>query len=87
MSFLVKEIFSEEISPTVYRITLIGGKKCYIENVLRLIEFSDNKMVFMTKRGKLIISGKNLSIENFTLNDVIIDGVITSILEGEDNAW
>ena len=86
MSFLVKEIFSEEISPTVYRITLIGGKKCYIENVLRLIEFSDNKMVFMTKRGKLIISGKNLSIENFTLNDVIIDGVITSILEGEDNA-
>ena len=86
MSFLVKEIFSEEISPTVYRITLIGGKKCYIENVLRLIEFSDNKMVFMTKRGKLIISGKNLSIENFTLNDVIIDGVITSILEVEDNA-
>ena len=86
MSFLVKEIFSEEISPTVYRITLIGGKKCYIENVLRLIEFSDNKIVFMTKRGKLIISGKNLSIENFTLNDVIIDGVITSILEGEDNA-
>ena len=86
MSFLVKEIFLEEISPTVYRITLIGGKKCYIENVLRLIEFSDNKMIFMTKRGKLIISGKNLSIENFTLNDVIIDGVITSILEGEDNA-
>lgn len=83
MSFLNKEIFIDELSPTVYRITLIGGKKCYIENVLRITEFSSEKMVFMTKRGKLTVSGKNLSIENYTLNDVLIDGAILSIVEGD----
>lgn len=85
MSFLNKEKFIEDLSPSVYRITLIGGKKCYIENVLRIIEFSDSKMVFATKRGKLTICGKNLSIENYTFSDVLIDGVVTSILEGDDD--
>ena len=86
MSFLVKENFLSEITPTVYRITVIGGKKCYIENVLRIIEFSNSKMVFMTKRGKLTIGGKDLLIESFTLNDVVINGTITSIFEGDINA-
>ena len=62
------------------------GKKCYIENVLRIIEFSNSKMVFMTKRGKLTIGGKDLLIESFTLNDVVINGTITSIFEGDINA-
>ena len=86
MSFLVKENFSSEMSPTVYRLTLVGGKKCYIENIIRIVEFSDTKMVFMTKRGRLIIGGYGLLIESYTLNDIIIDGVITSFFEEESNA-
>ena len=74
------------MSPTVYRLTLVGGKKCYIENIVRIVEFSDTKMVFMTKRGRLTIGGYGLLIESYTLNDIIIDGVITSFFEEESNA-
>ena len=82
MSFLQDEFLQVlEDSPTGYRVTIISGKGCYIENVKKLLGFSDTEILVLVNGKVIAVSGKNLKIDGYFAGDMQISGKITSFNE------
>ena len=60
-------------------LTAIGHKEIWIENYKGIIEYTEEQVSIQGKNGRIIISGKNLSIDYYSNEDMKIVGNINQI--------
>lgn len=63
--------------------TVISGRGGYFQNVRRLLEFSETKIVLSGKKGRVVVEGENLSLGKCFSGDVAVLGNIRKV-EGEE---
>ena len=60
-------------------LTILGETEINIDNHKGIIEYTDSNVKIRTKSGKLLISGKNLLVDSYSNDEMIIKGMIHSI--------
>lgn len=60
-------------------VTLTGNHEAWIENYKGIIEYSDSFVLLQGKTCQICISGKRLSIDYYTNEDMKISGQIESV--------
>ncbi len=61
------------------RYTVLDGKGGYFQNVRRLLEFTEEKIVLAGKKGSVTVEGKDLSLGKCYLGDVTVRGDIRKV--------
>ena len=59
--------------------TVLDGKGGYFQNVRRLMEFSEERIVLAGKRGTVVVEGSNLSLGKCCMGDVAVRGDIRKV--------
>lgn len=69
----------EEVVTDIPKITTLGFKKIAIENYKNILEYQDIFIRINTVIGVINISGINLKMEEMTVDDIVIEGIIDNI--------
>ena len=69
----------EEVVTDIPKITTLGFKKLAIENYKNILEYQDIFIRINTVIGIINISGINLKMEEMTVDDIVIEGIIDNI--------
>ncbi|ABR49175.1 protein of unknown function DUF1429 [Alkaliphilus metalliredigens QYMF] len=69
----------QDIMLDLPKITLVGNLQIYIENHKGIIEYTTSRIRINTKSGTLRIIGKNLSIKNIVVEEIVIVGEIQAV--------
>ena len=69
----------EEVTSTIPKLTNLGFKKLMIENYKNILEYQDFYVRIQTYIGIVNINGFKLSLEEMTIDDVIVKGKIESV--------
>lgn len=59
--------------------TVVDGKGGYFQNVKRILEFSETKIVLKGKKGAVCIEGTGLSLGKYFAGDVAVAGDIAKV--------
>ena len=62
---------------------VFDGRCGYFENVKGIGDFSGEAVEILLKKGKLLVSGKNLYIRRFVDGDLAVYGQIESVARAE----
>ena len=62
---------------------VFDGRCGYFENVKGIGDFSGEAVEILLKKGKLLVSGKNLYIRRFVEGDLAVYGQIESVARAE----
>ena len=62
-----------------YRVTVLGGKGVYVEGVERICELKPSCVSVLVKGGKIVFSGKNLSLGSYVDRDLCVCGLVEKI--------
>lgn len=62
-----------------YRITVLGSGGVYVEGVLKICDVKPDLIILILKGGKVIFSGKNLSLSSYVEKDISISGKVEKI--------
>ena len=76
-SEIVKSLSAELGAGVQY--TVLDGQGGYFQNVKRITEFSQEKIVLRGKKGTVCVQGKNLSIGKYYAGDVSVKGDIERV--------
>lgn len=76
-SEIVKSLSAELGTGVQY--TVLDGQGGYFQNVKRITEFSQERIVLRGKKGSVRIEGKNLSIGKYYAGDVSVKGDIFKV--------
>ena len=68
----------EYINDDEFRLTVLENK-IYIINYLKIISLDDDRISFLTKKGRVIIKGSKLSLNKMLDDEVLIGGVVSNI--------
>ena len=60
-------------------ITIIGDMEIIVENHKGIIEYTDSLVNVRIKTGKVVINGKQLLVDSYSNDEMIIKGIIHSI--------
>lgn len=84
---LIGEILSllavEELSVSAVQYTVVDGRGGVFQNVRKLVEFSAESIVLAGKKGRLRVTGSNLSLGKCAAGDITVLGDIQKV-ERED---
>lgn len=61
------------------RITLLGNRQLLIENHKGIIEYDPSLVRIKMTQGELIVSGKDFTIGNLQIEQILIEGTIMEI--------
>ena len=61
-------------------ISLSGNEEVWIENYKGILDYSQEQIVLLLKKGKIIFQGKQLLITFYTSEDMQIKGKISAII-------
>ena len=83
-SRLIKKIdnileIPKEVSTQIPKITIIGFEQLLIENYKGILEYDDFYVKISTFIGSINISGFNLTLNQMTNDDIMINGKIDSL--------
>ena len=67
----------EDFSRVQY--TVLDGGGGYFQNVKKILEFSENAIVFSGKRGAVRVEGEGLSLGKYYLGDAVVQGNILRV--------
>ncbi len=70
----------QDVIPGEPVITVTGRRNVYIENYNRIISFVDNEIRLQAKTCRVVVRGKRLEIEYYTGDDILITGLIHSVM-------
>ena len=70
----------QDVIPGEPVVTMSGRRKVYIENYNRIISFMDNEVKLQAKTCRIIVQGKRLEIEYYNGDDILITGLIHSVV-------
>ena len=59
--------------------TVLDGGGGYFQNVKKILEFSENAIVFSGRRGAVRVEGERLSLGKYYLGDAIVYGNIVRV--------
>lgn len=68
----------EYINDDEFRLTVLENR-IYIINYLKIISLDDDRISFLTKKGRVIIKGCKLSLNKMLDDEVLIGGVVSNI--------
>ncbi|WP_343209039.1 sporulation protein YqfC [Anaerolentibacter hominis] len=60
-------------------LTMMGKNQIYLENYRGILEYDDKLVKVQTKMGVLVISGKNICIDSFDVDEMEITGTFHDI--------
>ena len=78
-SEISKALKAEELTSERVQYTVIDGKGGYFQNVKRLLEFSESKIVFKGRKGAVSVEGENLALGKYFAGDAAVLGNIHKI--------
>lgn len=78
MAFLIDLFGDDSILKNDLTIIWVGNNLC-VQNYTKIIVYLKNKIVLKTKKGLLLILGKELRLKSLESGEVIIGGVIETI--------
>lgn len=61
-------------------ISLSGNEEVWIENYKGILDYSQERIVLLLRKGRIIFQGRNMFITFYTSEDMQITGKIESIL-------
>jgi len=61
-------------------VEIINAKRIIVEEMIKIIDYSENRVVLDIGNRILTICGFELSIYDYYNKNIVIDGVITSVL-------
>lgn len=70
----------QDVIPGEPVITVTGRRNVYIENYNRILSFLDNEIKIQAKTCRIIVVGKRLKICYYTGDDILISGLIHSVM-------
>ena len=76
---LIKRAVPEPIAPSPFRAVICGLTSAHVENVKEIQKFTREEIVLSLRKGRVILTGKNLSVERFFAGDVMISGKVTGL--------
>lgn len=68
----------EYINDDEFRLTVLENR-IYIINYLKIISLDDDRISFLTKKGRVIIKGSKLSLNKMLDDEVLIGGIVSNI--------
>lgn len=77
-SEIERALGKEEDSSRV-QYTVLDGGGGYFQNVKKILEFSENAIVFSGRRGGVRIEGEGLSLGKYYLGDAVVYGRIERV--------
>lgn len=69
----------EDIAQDIPRLTMIGNLRVQIENHRGVLHFSEERLLLALSRGKLEITGSDLSIRTIMAEEVLVEGIIRGL--------
>jgi sporulation protein YqfC len=69
----------EDIAQDIPRLTMIGNIRLQIENHRGVLHFSEERLLLALTRGKVEITGSNLSIRTIMAEEVLVEGIIRGL--------
>lgn len=69
----------KDITQGAFILTAVGNKELYIENYKGILEYTKNCIRIQGKNTYIKIEGRNLKIDHYTEEDMLIKGHILSI--------
>ena len=70
----------KEIILNYPKMTVVSNKEVTIENIIGIIEFSNENIRWNTETHSLVICGNNLEINSLSLDEVVIRGKIEKLI-------
>lgn len=67
-----------------FKLSMTGNRELFIENYRGIAEYGENAILLQTKGDILRITGKHLTIEYYTNEDMKISGIIANIQFGKE---
>ncbi len=67
-----------------FKLNLIGTKVVCVQNFIKILNFSNEKIVFKIKNNEVIIEGKDFNIAEMGTKDVVITGNINKIYTSKE---
>ena len=61
-----------------YKIIQLGNRIIYISNFIKIIDYSDERLVLKVKNGLLEIKANNLKIQHLNKGEIVLKGKIYS---------
>lgn len=61
-----------------YKIIQLGSRIIYISNFIKIIDYSDERLVLKVKNGLLEIKANNLKIQQLNKGEIVLKGKIYS---------
>lgn len=62
-----------------YRITILGSGGVYVEGVEKICDVKPDNVILIMKSGKIVFSGKNLSLSSYVEKDISLSGKLEKI--------
>ena len=78
-SEIAKLLAVEELSLSCVQYTVVDGRGGVFQNVKRLVEFSEEKIVLAGRKGRLCVTGSGLSLGKCEAGDVTVLGKIEKV--------
>ncbi|MHB1125792.1 MAG: sporulation protein YqfC [Bacillota bacterium] len=79
-SFTTALDIPKEVLMDLPRITCIGNLQTVIENHRGVIEYTDQRIRVSVSQGEVDVHGKELILRNIGVDEIAIEGTISSIL-------
>lgn len=68
----------EYINDNEFRLTVLEDR-IYIINYLKIISLDNDRISFLTHKGRVIIKGNNLSLNKMLDDEILVSGVVSNI--------
>ena len=68
----------EYINDNEFRLTVFTDR-IYVMNYLKIISLEDERISFLTDKGRVIIKGENLCLNKLLDDEILIIGIVSNI--------
>ncbi|MCL2861235.1 MAG: YabP/YqfC family sporulation protein [Firmicutes bacterium] len=62
-----------------YQVINYNGEAAYVEGFVQVLSIDNNEIVLKLKKGKIVISGENLSVASLETGAIIVKGNIKEV--------
>ena len=75
----ITRVFGREEDSSRVQYTVLDGGGGYFQNVKKILEFSEDAIVFSGRRGAVRVEGENLSLGKYYLGYAVVCGKILRV--------
>ena len=75
----IKQVLGHGEDSSRVQYTVLDGGGGYFQNVKKILEFSENAIVFSGRKGAVRVEGEGLSLGKYYLGDALVKGNILKV--------